>query len=146
MATNVNEEIRLGGMTIRFLVEAEQSGGSVSIFEHEVPVGVGVAAGHSHDGFDETIYGLEGVLTWTLAGTPIEVSPGKALVIPRGVVHRFDNNGDVGAKVLVIGAPGGLGPEYFVEAAAVLDAAAGGPPDFAALDEIMRRHGLTPAP
>jgi quercetin dioxygenase-like cupin family protein len=145
MATKVNEEIRFGGMVIRFLVEAEQSGGSVSIFEHEVPVSVGVAAGHSHDGFEETIYGLAGVLTWTVAGAPIEVGPGEALVIPRGVVHRFDNNGDVDAKVLVIGTPGGLGPGYFLEIAAVLDAAAGGPPDLAALGEVMRRHGLTPA-
>jgi len=30
--------------------------------------------------------------------------------------------------------------------AAILDAAAGGPPDIAALGEVMRRHGLTPAP
>ena len=28
---------------------------------------------------------------------------------------------------------------------AILDAAAGGPPDFVALGEVMRRHGLTPA-
>jgi quercetin dioxygenase-like cupin family protein len=146
MATNASEEIRFGGMVIRFLVEPEQSGGSVSIFEHEVPVGVGVAAGHSHDGFEETIYGLEGVLTWTLAGTPIEVRPGEALLIPHGVVHRFDNNGEVDATVLVIGAPGGLGSAYFLEIAAVLDAATDGPPDHAALGQVMHRHGLTPAP
>ena len=29
---------------------------------------------------------------------------------------------------------------------AVLDAAAGGPPDRAKMAEVMRRHGLTPAP
>jgi hypothetical protein len=28
---------------------------------------------------------------------------------------------------------------------AVVDAAAGGPPDLGALGEVMRRHGLTPA-
>ena len=33
------------------------------------------------------------------------------------------------------------GPDYFRDIAAVLDAA-GGPPDFAALTEVMRRHGL----
>jgi hypothetical protein len=41
--------------------------------------------------------------------------------------------------------PGILGPDYFREVAAILDAAAGGPPDFAALGEVMRRHGLTSA-
>jgi hypothetical protein len=42
--------------------------------------------------------------------------------------------------------PGILGPAYFREVAAILDAATGASPDFAALGEVMRRHGLTPAP
>ena len=66
------------------------------------------------------------------------------LCIPRGAVHRFDNNHDVDAKVLAIVTPGILGPDYFREIAAVLEAAAGGPPDLAAIGEVMRRHGLTP--
>ena len=37
-------------------------------------------------------------------------------------------------------------PDYFQEVGDVLAAAAGGPPDLAAIGEIMRRHGLTPAP
>ena len=144
-ATSVNEEIRVGGMAIRFLVDGEQSSGSVAIFEFEVPAGVKIAAAHSHDGFEETIYGLEGVLTWTLDGTEIEVGVGEALLIPRGAVHQFDNRGDVDAKALAIATPGVFGPAYFREIAAVLDAAAGGPPDLAAIAAIMRRHGLTPA-
>ena len=48
--------------------------------------------------------------------------------------------------MLAIVTPGILGPDYFREMAAVLKAAAGGPPDRAALVEVMRRHGLTPAP
>jgi quercetin dioxygenase-like cupin family protein len=144
-ASSVKDEIRVGGMAIRFVVEGEQSGGSVAIFEFEVPAGARVAAAHSHDGFEETIYGLEGVLTWTVEGAPTEVGPGEALVIPRGVVHRFDNNGDVDAKALAIVTPGVLGPDYFRDVAAVLEGAAGGPPDVAAIAAIMRRHGLTPA-
>jgi hypothetical protein len=35
---------------------------------------------------------------------------------------------------------------YFREAAEVINAAAGSPPDRAKFAEIMRRHGLTPAP
>ena len=145
MATSASEEIRIGGMAIRFLVEGEQTDGSVAIFRFEVPAGTRVAAAHSHDGFEETIYGLEGVLTWTVEGAPIDVGPGEALLIPRGAVHQFANNGDVDAKALAIGTPGVLGPDYFRDVAAELDAAAGGPPDLAALGAIMRRHGLTPA-
>jgi len=38
-----------------------------------------------------------------------------------------------------------FGPAYFREIAEVLAASAGGPPNLAALGEVMRRHGLTPA-
>ena len=108
-----------------------------------MPAGTKVAAGHSHDGYEETIYGLEGVLTWTVEGTSIDVGPGKALLIPRGAVHQFDNTSESDAKALAVVTPGVLGPDYFREVAAILKAAAGGPPDSAALDEVMRRHGLT---
>ena len=104
-----------------------------------------VAGAHSHDGYEETIYGLEGVLTWTIEGTPTDVGPGEALCIPRGAVHHFDNTGDIDAKALAIVTPGILGPDFFREVGAILDAAAGGPPDLAAIGAAMRRHGLTPA-
>ena len=145
MAAVTHELIELGGVEIRFLVEGAESGGSVAVFEFTVPVGAKVAAAHSHDGYEETIYGLDGVLTWTLEGTPIDVPQGEALVIPRGAVHKFENLGDGDAKALAIVTPGILGPDYFREIAAVLAASAGGPPDVAALGDVMRRHGLTPA-
>jgi quercetin dioxygenase-like cupin family protein len=145
-ATSMREEIEIGGLTVRFLVEGDQSGGAVAVFEFDVPAGAKVPVAHSHDGYEETIYGLEGVLTWTIEDTPTDVGRGEALCIPRGAVHRFDNAGDVDAKALGIATPGILGPNYFREVAAVLDAAAGGPPDPAAIGAVMRRHGLTPAP
>ena len=146
MAMSTTEEIKLGELTIRFLLEGEQSGGSLAVFEFDVPAGSKVAAAHSHDAYDETICGLEGVLTWTVDGIQTEVGFGEALWIPRGAVHHFDNTHDVDAKALAIVAPGILGPDYFREVATVLDGAAGGPPDLAALAAVMRRHGLTPAP
>jgi quercetin dioxygenase-like cupin family protein len=146
MTTSMREAINVGQMTIRFAVEGSQTAGSVAIFEFDVPAGARLPGAHSHDGYEETIYGLEGVLTWTIEGTATEVGPDEALFIPRGAVHHFDNRGDVGAKALAIVTPGILGPDYFREAAAILDSAAGGSPDLAALVGVMRRHGLTPAP
>src|SRR5262245_26497435 len=105
-STSANEEIRIGQMAIRFLVEGGESNGSVAVFEFDVPVGTKVAAAHSHDGYEETIYGLEGVLTWTVEGTPIEVGPGEVLCIRRGEVHQFDNAHDVDAKALAVVTPG----------------------------------------
>ena len=144
MSARTEEEIRVGAVAVRFLVDGEASEGSVSVFEFDVPAGAKVPVAHSHDGFEETIYGLEGTLTWTVAGTKVDVAPGEALLIRRGVVHHFGNPSDVDAKALAIVTPGVLGPEYFRDIAAVF-AAGAGPPDPAALVAVMRQHGLTPA-
>jgi quercetin dioxygenase-like cupin family protein len=142
-----DETIRLGPLAVRFLIAGARAAGSVAVFELSVPSGERLAApAHSHDHYEETIYGLEGVSTWTVDGQPIDVGPGQALCIPRGAIHRFDNNGSQDAKALCVITPAAIGPEYFREAADVIAAAAGGPPDRAKMAEIMKRHGLTPAP
>ncbi len=146
MVSTTSEEITIGELGIRFLLEGEASGGAVALFEFSVPAGARVPIAHSHDAYEETIYGLEGTLTWTVDGRQVEVGPGEALCIPRGVVHRFDNEHDDDARMLAIVTPGILRSDYFREMAAVVEAAAGGPPEPAALAEVMRRHGLTPAP
>ena len=61
MTVTTSEAIKVGHMAIRFLVEGDQSAGSVAVFEFDVPAGASIAAAHSHDGYEETIYGLEGV-------------------------------------------------------------------------------------
>jgi quercetin dioxygenase-like cupin family protein len=146
MSASTREEIKVGEMAIRFLLEGSQSDGSVAVFEFDVPAGARIAGAHSHDAYDETIYGLEGTLTWTIDGEATEVGPGEAVFIPRGAVHHFDNRRDADARALAIATPGVIGPDFFREVGAILDAAAGGPPDLAALGAAMRRHGLTPAP
>ena len=118
MSTSMREEIKVGQMAIRFLVEGEQSDGAVAVFEFDVPAGSQVAAAHSHDGYEETIYGLEGTLTWTVEGTATDVGPGEALLIPRGAVHHFDNRGELDARALAIVTPGILGPGFFREVGA----------------------------
>ena len=142
-----DETIRLGPLAVRFLVTGEHSNGSIATFELIVPGAQRLTApAHSHDRYEETIYVIEGVLTWTVDGTPVDVGPGQALCIPRGAIHRFDNNGSRDARALCVITPAVLGPQYFRESAEVVNAAAGGPPDRAKMADIMRRHGLTPAP
>jgi len=142
-----NETIRLGPLMLRFLVTSENSSGTVAIFEMVVPAGQRLMApAHSHDHYEETIYGIEGVLTWTVDGKRIDLGPGQALCIPRGAVHRFDNNGTEDVKALCVITPAAIGPQYFRESADAVKAASGGPPDRAKMVEIMLRHGLTPAP
>jgi quercetin dioxygenase-like cupin family protein len=142
-----DEAIQLGPLAVRFLITGENSNGSIAAFELIVPGAQRLAApAHSHDHYEETIYGIEGVSSWTVDGKQIDVGPGQALCIPRGATHRFDNNGINDVNVLCVITPAAIGPLYFRESAEVINASAGGPPDRAKLAEIMRRHGLTPAP
>jgi len=145
MDSSTPATIHVGAISIDFLVDAEGSGGSVTVFECAVPAEAKVPIPHSHDAFEETIYGLEGVCIWTIDGQARDVGPGESVCIRRGQVHGFENRGSVDAKFLAIATPGVFGPGYFRDVAQVLAAAAGGPPDLAALGETMRRHGLTPA-
>ena len=136
--------IKIGPLGIRFLVTGGDSNGSVSVFEVFVPAGQKLAApAHKNNAYEEILYGIEGVLTWTVDGTPIEVGPGQALCIRRGAVHRFDNLGSEDAKQLAVITPAVMGPEYFREAAEVIGAAAGGPPDRAKMMDVFQRHGMT---
>jgi quercetin dioxygenase-like cupin family protein len=142
-----DETVNVGPLMVRFLITGENSGGTVAVFELVVPAGQRLMSpAHSHDHYEETIYGIKGAMTWTVVGKLIDVEPGQAVCIPRGAVHRFDNNGSEEVKALCVITPAAIGPLFFRESAEVVSAAACGPPDRVKMIEIMRRHGLTPAP
>jgi quercetin dioxygenase-like cupin family protein len=129
------------------LITGESSNGTVLAFELVVPTGQGLdAPAHSHDHYEETIYGIDGVLNWMVDVREIDVGPGQALCLRRGAVYRFDDTGTRDAKALWVITPAAISPQYFREIAAVVNAEIGSPPDQAKLAEIMRRHGLTPVP
>jgi quercetin dioxygenase-like cupin family protein len=138
--------IRVGEITIDFLVDADDSRGGATVFECGVPVDAKVPVPHSHDGFEEAIYGLAGEVTFTIDGHQHLIAPGESVWIQRGQIHGFDNRGSADAKFLAVATPGVFGPAYFHEIGEALAEAeaAGGPPNLVALAEVMRRHGLTP--
>lgn len=140
------ETLSTTGLAVRFMVTGDNSNGSVAAFELMVPAGKQLPApAHSHDHYEETVYGVEGVITFIVDGKAVAVGPGATLCIPRGAIHRFENTGSTDAKALCLISPAAIGPEYFRETFAVLNEAAGAPPDKAKLMEIMRRYRLTPA-
>ena len=139
-----SDAIVIGALEVRFRVEGDQSNGTAVVHECDVPTGARTPAPHSHDGFEETIYGLRGISTWTIDGATVEVGPGDCVCIPRGVVHAFDNHAEDTATFLAIITPAVLGRAYFEEIGALL-ASGEGPPNPAAVADLMRRHGLTPA-
>ena len=140
-----SETIHVGPLGITFLIEGGDSNGSVATFECTVPAGTGMPLPHSHDGYEETAYGLSGTVTFTVEGERVDIGPGDVFCIPRGAVHAFRNEGDDDARMLAIVTPGVLGPDFFREAGAVV-AESQGPPDPAKMGAVMRRHGLTPRP
>lgn len=138
-----NEIIRVGQIGIRFLLESADTNGSVAMFEFTVPVAAKMPQPHSHTRFDETIYGVEGVVTSTVDGKTMDIGPGESCFVPRGAVHGFDNLQQTDVKALAVITPAHLGPEFFKEAAAIVNA--GGPPDVEKLKAVMAWHGLVPA-
>lgn len=134
--------IKIGQLEINFLLESAQTNGVISMFEFTVPPNAKVPVPHYHKDFDETIYGLEGIMTFKLNGESINLSTGQCLFIPRGATHEFHNHGEVTAKSLAITSPALFGPEYFYEMAEVINA--GGPPDMEKMKTVMLQHGLIP--
>lgn len=137
------ERINVGQITIDFMLEAADSNGSAAMFEFTVPAGARVPVPHYHEHFDEIIYGLSGVLTFTVDGKTIDIGPGETCFIPRGAVHGFNNLAQVEARGLSVITPALLGPIFFREAAELLNA--GGPPDLAKMGAVMAKHGIIPA-
>ena len=96
------EIIRAGQIEVRFLLESKDSNGQLAMFEFTVPAGARVPAPHSHTHYDETIYGLEGVLTFTVNGPPRDIAAGDSCFFPRRAVD--------GSTILDRPTPGGLRP------------------------------------
>ena len=136
------EIIRVGQIEIRFLIEGKDSSGQLAMFEFTVPAGAKVPMPHYHERYDETIYGLEGMVTFTVNGQPTDIAPGQSCFIPRGAVHGFNNLHATNAKALAVVTPALIGPEFFQEMAALINV--GRPPDMEKIKAVMTKHGLVP--
>jgi quercetin dioxygenase-like cupin family protein len=135
------DEIRIGGLGIRFLQTKDETGGMLDVFECVAQPNARMPVPHFHESWDETVYGLEGTMSFVVDGKPVPLGPGEVLFIRRGVVHGFTNDTPTATKCLCVLTPGVLGPGYFQEIAAAM---AAGPPDPAVMMGIMKKHGLVP--
>ena len=140
--TSKNEIIKIGQIEIKFLLDASDTNGEITMFEFLVPSGVKVPLPHYHESYDEIVYGLEGIMTFTVDGKVIDLEAGQTLFIARGAVHGFNNLNHQTAKALAVASPGLIGPEYFREVAEIVNA--GGPPDIEKMKLVFKKHGLVP--
>ena len=124
------------GMPLTMLCEAHETGGAWSLFEEEVPLGMGPPP-HRHD-WDEAYYILDGEVDFMIDGRPVRSNPGDFNYLPRGTVHGFKGASNEVAKVLIFAAPA-HGSEFFREIGREVRSL---PEDGPKIPEIGRRHGI----
>jgi quercetin dioxygenase-like cupin family protein len=142
----MHNTIRVGEMSVTFLRTRHETGDALDLFELTVPPFARVPLSHIHRKYDETIFGVNGTMTWTLQkdgeDQPTEVHRGVTLFIPRGTPHFFANLTHTTARILCLQTPGVMGPEYFLEIAALFHT--NHHPDLAAIGAVMSRYGVVP--
>ena len=100
------------GDLYRFLVTGEESGGAYFAMEALVPPGGGPPP-HIHRREDETFYVIEGEVSFLLGDRVVTGGPGDFVNVPRGLVHRFRNEGSATARMILTFTPSGI--ERFFE-------------------------------
>ena len=124
------------GMPLTMLCEARETDGAWSLFEEEVPIGMGPPA-HRHD-WDEAYYILDGEIDFEIDGKPVRSKVGDFNYLPRGTVHGFKGASTEPARVLIFAAPA-HGSEFFQELSAEIRSL---PEDAPKIPEIGERHGV----
>jgi mannose-6-phosphate isomerase-like protein (cupin superfamily) len=126
----------LGGIGVRFMAWAAETGGGFSLVEHPMAPRALAAPLHRHTHEDEYSYVLEGRMGADLGGEVVHAEPGDLVFKPRGQWHTFWNAGDEPCRILEIISPGGF-ERYFEE---LVDLRARPTPE--AVAEIAARYGL----
>jgi quercetin dioxygenase-like cupin family protein len=92
---------------MRIHVTPEQTGGAYAVIEALVPSGH-LTPHHSHDGFAEGFYVLEGELTVDTDAGSVVVRPGESAHIPPGEPHTLRATSLGPARALIVSAPAGF--------------------------------------
>ena len=93
-----------------FVIKADgtATGGAYSPIEVTVPPGTLAAPAHVHREHEEWFYVLEGTLALRLGERTLAAPAGTFVLVPRGVVHTYANEGAAPARFLTAGSPAGL--------------------------------------
>ena len=89
------------------LATGEDTAGDYFVMEAVVPPGGGPPS-HVQTREEEAFYILEGEVVFYPAGKRIVATTGTYLNIPRDVVHRFQNESQATARMLIFFAPAGI--------------------------------------
>ena len=136
------EALNILGMPLTMLCESRETGGAWSLFEEEVPLGMGPPP-HRHD-WDEAYYILAGEVDFEIDGRTVRSRTGDFNYLPRNTVHGFKGASSSPARLLIFAAPA-HGSEFFRELSAEIRDQS---EDASKIPAIGQRHGIhfMPAP
>jgi mannose-6-phosphate isomerase-like protein (cupin superfamily) len=103
--------VALGRRNLR--IPGEATGGAFSVWDELVAPGQG-APPHMHAAHDELFQVMSGRFRIWCGDEQFEVGPGGYAALPRGVMHGFQNVGDVDGRLSVVMTPGGF-EAFFLE-------------------------------
>ncbi len=112
-----------GGDVYVTLASGSETSGGYFLTHAIVPPGGGPPA-HTHTREEEAFYVIRGKLTFLAGDSEVAAGPGTFINIPRGMKHRFHNDGEVEAEMIFWFAPAdieglfaelGEAPERLVE-------------------------------
>ncbi len=116
--TTVNAEeganLSVVGDTYRIVITGKQTEGAYAVIDMLVPLGGGPGP-HSHPGFQESFYVLEGEIEVKSEKETYTAKTGSFINIPvGGIIHGFKNKSESTAHLLCIVVPSGL-EDFFEE-------------------------------
>src|SRR6478735_5824058 len=115
------------GDVYRFLTTGEETDGQFALWEAIVLPGGGPPP-HVHSRENESFYVLEGEVTFHVGDERIVATAGTFANMPVGVPHRFKNESDRPARMLISVAPAGLEKMFFEFGVPVAQGATSAPP------------------
>jgi quercetin dioxygenase-like cupin family protein len=133
----------LGGL-YEVLLSSDETNGGASIMQMTMRKGMGPPR-HIHHGVTETVYVVDGTISYHIDGQTVDGGPGSLFRVPADTSEQFEPTSSE-ARVLVTYEPGGM-DKFFAEAGEPaekreLPPTPTSPPDVARLTTIGRRYGL----
>lgn len=95
-AAAVTPNVRRGG-EIRVVLSPKTVGSTSGFLGTVTLPPAGYVAEHYHPYSEEFLYVVSGSVIFTVAGEPVALDPGDALMVPKGVRHRLANPGETTA-------------------------------------------------
>jgi quercetin dioxygenase-like cupin family protein len=132
----------LGGL-YEVLLSSDETNGAATVMQMTMRAGMGPPP-HIHHSVTETVYVVDGTLTYQIDGNKIDGGPGSLFRIPADTLERFEPTSTV--RVVITYEPGGI-DKFFAEAGEParrreLPPAPTAPPDVERMVKIGARYGL----